>query len=75
MKLISREEVPTATGKKLYDLLLKSWDDPEFIYCTLSTLRGDKNKQKLIDLIEQENITDSDTIILAADDIAEGIEL
>lgn len=73
MKLISREEIPTETGKRLYDLLLKAWNDPEFIYCTLSTLRGDENKQKLIDLIEKEKITDSDTIILAADDIADGL--
>jgi len=75
MKLISREDVPTETGKKLYNLLLNAWDDPEFIFCTLATLRGDENKQKLINLIEEENITDSDTIILAADDIADGIEI
>lgn len=70
---ISREQVPTDTGKKLYDLLLQSWDDPEFIYGVLARLRGDKNKQKMIDLIENEGITDSDTIILASLDIADGL--
>lgn len=72
---INREQIPTDTGKKLYDLLIKSWNNSEYIYGVLSRLRGDKNKQKLIDFIEEENETDSDVITLASLDIAEGIEI
>lgn len=72
---ISREQIPTDTGKKLYDLLVESWDDSEFIYGVLARLRGDAQKQKLIDFIEEENETDSDVITLASLDIADGIEI
>ena len=69
---IKREDVPTETGKKLYDLLKETWNDPEYIHGVLSRLRGDTNKQKMIDLIEKEGIDDSDTITLASIDIADG---
>ena len=72
---ISREQIPTDTGKKLYDLLVESWDDSEFIYGVLARLRGDAQKQKLIDFIKEENETDSDVITLASLDIADGIEI
>lgn len=70
---ISRDKIPTETGKKLYDLLVKSWNDTEFIYGTLMLLRGDEQKQKMIDLIEIDGIDDSDTIILATLDIRDGL--
>mgnify|MGYP004617222199 CR=1 FL=1 len=70
---ISRNKIPTETGKKLYDLLVKSWNDTEFIYGTLMLLRGDEQKQKMIDLIEIDGIDDSDTIILATLDIRDGL--
>lgn len=70
---ISRDKIPTETGKKLYDLLVKSWNDPEFIYGTLMLLRGDEQKQKMIDLIEIDGIDDSNTIILATLDIRDGL--
>lgn len=70
---ISRDKIPTETGKKLYDLLVKSWNDTEFIYGTLMLLRGDEQKQKMIDLIEIDGIDDSDTIILATLDIKDGL--
>lgn len=72
---ISREQIPTETGRKLYDLLIDTVKHTESIYGILARLRGDKNKQKLIDFIEEENETDSDVIILASLDIADGIEL
>ena len=75
MILINRDQVPTDTGKKLYDLLVKAWEDPEFIYGVLARLRGDTQKQKLIDFIEEENETDSDIITLASLDIADGIDI
>ena len=56
MLSISRGQVPTQTGKTLYDLLAKSWDNGEFIYTVLMRLSGDENKQKLIDFIKDEDI-------------------
>lgn len=58
---IKRDDVPTETGKKLFDLLYKSWDDPEFIRGVLSRLKGDEKKQKMIDAING-GIVDSDDI-------------
>lgn len=78
MELIKREQVPTDTGKKLYDLLLKAWGKPtpalgDFMYGTLMELKGDEKKQKLIDLIEKYDL-DSDDICTASMNIADGIE-
>lgn len=69
---ISREQVPTETGKKLYDILADIVKHPESIYGVLARLRGDAQKQKLIDFIEEENVTEADIIILASLDIADG---
>ncbi len=69
---IDRENFKTETGKKLYDLLNKIWDDNDFIGGVMADVKGDVNRQKLIDLIEKDGINDSDTISLAAIDIAEG---
>lgn len=71
---IDREKFKTETGRKLYDLLIDTVKDTETIYGILSRLQGDKKRQKLIDLIEEENITDSDIIVLASLDIADGEE-
>ena len=73
MTLISREKIPTDTGKKLYDLLKNIWDDEEFIYGVLVDLRGDENKQKMIDAIEKDGLNDISTINLLSLDIRDGI--
>ncbi len=69
---IDREKFKTETGKKLYDLLKEIWDNEDFIVGTLAEVKGDKNRQKLIDLIEKDGITDDETIVLAAGDIMNG---
>ena len=69
--LIDRAKFKTETGRKLFDLLKKIWDDEDFIVGTLSEVKGDEKRQKLIDFIEKENITDDEIVILAAGDIAE----
>ncbi len=74
MVSIKREDVPTETGKKLYDLLVDSWNNPEFIRGTLAILRGDAKKQELIDAIEA-GMTDSDDIISKSWEIAFGEKL
>jgi hypothetical protein len=74
--LFPRETIiKTELDKKLLSLLLKSWEDEEFIVGVFQDLETDENKRKLIDFIEEENETDSDVIILAAMDIADGIEV
>ncbi len=72
---IDRNKFKTETGKKLYDMLKKIWNNEHFLIGVLATVKGDEKRQKLIDFIEQENITDDEIIVLAAGDIAEGIEI
>ena len=72
---IYRTKFKTETGRKLFDLLKNIWDDEDFIVGTLSEVKGDEKRQKLINFIEEENITDDEIIVLAAGDIADGIEI
>lgn len=72
---IDRTKFKTETGRKLYDLLVKIWDNDDFILGILATVKGDENRQKMINLIEKDGIVDDETLVLAARDIADGIEL
>lgn len=72
---IDRTKFKTETGRKLFDLLKNIWDDEDFIVGTLLEVKGDEKRQKLINFIEEENITDDEIIVLAAGDIADGIEI
>ncbi len=53
-------------SKKLYEKLipLRDWDS-EFALCILAILRTDKNKEKLLNLIDK-GLNNSDQIILKA---------
>lgn len=82
--MIDREKFKTETGKKLYDMLKKVWDNEHWLIGVLANVKGDEKKQKLIDAIEndfadfefEDDITEnSDKIILLSMDIADGIEL
>ena len=72
---IDRTKFKTETGRKLFDLLKNIWDDEDFIVGTLSEVKGDEKRQKLIDFIEKENVTDDEIIVLASGDIVDGIEI
>lgn len=74
MVSIKREDVPTETGKKLFDLLYASWDDPEFLRAVLGRLKGDAKKQEMIDVIEA-GMTDSDDITDKSLEIAYGMKI
>lgn len=74
MELIKREQVPTETGKRLYDKLVKIWENGNFVYGTLGVLKGDENKQKLIDYIEKYDITDSSDVESLTICIVDGVE-
>ena len=69
---IDRAKFKTETGRKLYDLLVKIGDYDDFVIGVLCEVKGDEKRQKLIDIIERENITDEETIAMLAGDIANG---
>lgn len=69
---IDRNKFKTETGRKLFDLLKNIWDNDDFIVGTMAEVKGDENRQKMIDLIEKEKIKDPEILILAAGDIADG---
>lgn len=73
--MINRDKFKMETGKKLYDMLKKIWNNEHFLIGVLATVKGDEKRQKLINFIEEENITDDEIIVLAAGDIADGIEI
>lgn len=75
LDVLIEQKSQTDTGKKLVKILTDIWDDKEFILGCLVDLPDDKKKQTLIDFINDENITDSDTVTYAAMDIADGIEI
>lgn len=64
MELIKREQVPTETGKRLYDKLVEIWPQGDFVYANISRLKGDANKQKLIDYIKKHDISDPSDVTL-----------
>lgn len=72
LDVLIEQKSQTDTGKKLVKILTDIWDDKEFILGCLVDLPDDKKKQTLIDFINDENITDSDTVIYASMDIADG---
>ncbi len=72
---IDRTKFKTETGKQLYDLLTNIWANDDFIVGILSEVKGDEKRQRMIDLIAKDNIRDPETLVLAASDIADGIEL
>ncbi len=75
LDVLIEKKSQTDIGRKLVKILTDIWDDKAFILGCLVDLPDDKKKQTLIDFINDENITDSDTVIYAAMDIADGIEI
>ena len=67
-----KKHTPTEKATELKKLLLDIWDNQNFILGILVSLKTDEHRQKMIDLIEKEGITDSDTIILASLCIKDG---
>ena len=63
----------TETDKKLYSLLKEIWDDNNFLEGISTLLTDDKQKQILIDEI-QNGLKDIKIIMYMASDIADGLE-
>lgn len=69
--MVDRNKFETKTGRDLFDILYKISNNDAFLYFVFSNLIGDKNKQKMIDVINS-GITDEDQIVFYSMDIANG---
>lgn len=52
---INRNKFKSEIGKRLYDLLLEIMPREDYIYFVLSLAKGDKNRKKVIDFIENKS--------------------
>ncbi len=57
---------------RLVNKLREIWDNPEFLLIAVVHLQTDEQRQKLLDIIEKENLTDRSQITELAWDIADG---
>lgn len=71
--LLVRSKVKSHIAVKLFNKLNDIWDDSEFILGALVILKTDAERQKLLDIIEKENITDPSAIVELELDIADGV--
>ena len=63
--LISEEKFKSETGRKLYLMLKDLGISDDYIYGIMSFAMGDKNRQKIIDYINQ-GVTDKTRLLLLA---------
>ncbi|MDU5530413.1 hypothetical protein [Negativicoccus succinicivorans] len=70
--LLVRSKVKSHTAVKLFNKLSDIWDDSEFILGALVILKTDAERQKLLNIIEKETITDPSEIVELELDIADG---
>ena len=58
----------TETEKKLYEMLLKIWDDTDFLVGALNSLKDDEEREEVIEFIESnEDVTASQITLLTLD--------
>lgn len=58
----------TETEKKLYEMLLKIWDDTDFLVGALNSLVDDEEREEVIEFIESnEDVTASQITLLTLD--------
>lgn len=57
---------------QLVNKLREIWDNPEFLLIAVAHLQTDEQRQKLLDIIEKENLTDRSQITEIAWDIEDG---
>ncbi len=65
-------KINSYTTLELVNKLREIWDNPHFVLNAVVLLETDEERQKLLDIIESEKLTDPDDIIYAALDIEEG---
>ena len=59
-----KKNTSTPIAKKFYNMLKEIWDEENFLISMLLDLKTDEKKQKMIDLLEETGLTDTDEIIL-----------
>ena len=62
-------KIKSHTTLELVNKLREIWDNPHFPLIAVVTLKTDEKRQKLLDIIEKENLTDIGEIIYLALDI------
>ncbi len=71
--LLVRSKIKSYVTLRLVHRLQDIWDDSEFLLGALVILKTDAERQKLLDIIEKENITDPSKIVELELDIADGV--
>lgn len=69
-KLVN-SKIQSYTTLELVNKLREIWDNPHFPLIAI-TMENDEQRQKLLDIIEKENLTDTDEITEIAWDIEDG---
>ena len=64
-------KIKSHTTLELVNKLREIWDNPHFSLIAI-TMENDEQRQKLLDIIEKENLTDTDEITEIAWDIEDG---
>ena len=59
-----KKNTSTPIAKKFYNMLKEIWDEENFLISMLLDLKTDEKKQKMMDLLEETGLTDTDEIIL-----------
>ena len=59
-----KKNTSTPIAKKFYNMLKEIWDEENFLISMLLDLKTDEKKQKMIDLLEETSLTDTDEIIV-----------
>lgn len=69
---ILNSKITSYVADCLVNRLREIWNNPHFILNVIVLLKTDSERQKLLDIIEKENLTDTDEIIYVALDIKDG---
>ena len=59
-----KKNTSTPIAKKFYNMLKEIWDEENFLISMLLDLKTDEKKQKMMDLLKETGLTDTDEIIL-----------
>lgn len=59
-----KKNTSTPIAKKFYNMLKEIWDEENFLISMLLDLKTDEKKQKMIDLLEETSLADTDEIIV-----------
>ena len=70
-----KKNTSTPIAKKFYNMLKEIWDEENFLISMLLDLKTDEKKQKVMDLLEETGLTDTDEIILHCKSIRDNTDV